>query len=323
MIWKWLIQNIAKVNLKMYLFFLIITSIIWLMMKLSDQYNKTLDIPLNFIEVKEGYMVINHPISSLEIAVSAEGFKMLSFATGNNDPISVSLDKINLKTLSSGFLRGSIATKSLKKAISNQLGVKMSGKNIRPDSIIFILDKIDTVNIPVKLNQKIEVVSGFRLYGSPQIQPDFVNIIGPKHITDTISFISTMPLILKDISAPFEHEIALMSIDKSLKSNTKKVKIKADVVEFIEAETKVPITVYSKVPGLKIKTFPKEIVIKYQVAMPDYNSISDSLFIISVEIDSLTALRNKSLIPKIIKIPDYVEDARLSTNKVDFIILDK
>ena len=323
MIWKWIIQNLAKVNLKTYLFFLAITSVLWLMMKLSDQYNKTIDIPLSFTGTKAGYMIVNHPKKSIRISVSAEGFKMLSLAVGGNDPISISMNDMKLKPYNSSYLKGSIATKSFNKAISNQLNVNMTNKSIEPDSIIFILDKIDTVQVPVLLDNRIEIVPGFRLFGATEIQPARVSVIGPKHITDTLSFVSTLPLVLKDISAPIESKVGLVSENSFLKINPSKVKVKANIVEFIEAETKVPITVFSKVPGLNIKTFPAGITVKYQVAMPDYNSITDSLFVIGVEIDSLTALRNNSLIPKILKVPASIENPRLSIDKVDFIILNK
>ena len=48
-----------------------------------------------------------------------------------------------------------------------------------------------------------------------------------------------------------------------------------------------------------------------------------SQVVIGVEIDSLTALRNNSLIPKILKVPASIENPRLSIDKVDFIILNK
>lgn len=323
MIWKWLIQNLAKLNLKTYLFFLAITSVLWLMMKLSDEYNKTIEIPLTFSDVKAGYIIVNQPAKSISISVSAEGFKMLSFALGRNDPISIPLNMLQIKSMENGYFYGSISTASLKKTISNQLETNMEGKNIKPDSIVFVFDKIDTVNVPVKLQSKIEIIPGFRIYGSPKVSPAVVRVIGPKHITDTLSGVATKPLVLKDISAPFEREISLRHYDDFLKINTNKVKVKMDVVEFIEAEINVPVTVFSKIPNLKVKTFPHDIMVKFQVAMPDYNNITDSLFVVGVEIDSLSALRNTSLIPKIYNYPSYIENPRLTTDKVDFIILDK
>ena len=323
MIWKWLLQNLAKVNLKTYLFFLFITSVLCLMMKLSDQYNKTIDIPLSFSHIKPGYVIVNQPVNTLEISVSAEGFKMISFAVGSNDPIAIPLSLLRLKTMEDGYIRGSISTESLKKTISNQLGTNMTGKSIKPDSIIFIFDKIDSVDVPVNLMSKIDVIPGYRIYGNTEIIPNKVKVIGPKHITDTLKFIETNPLILKDISTPFERDIELKSTHYLLKLSVKKVDVKVNIVEFIEAEIKVPVTVFSTIPGLKVKTFPQEILVKYQVAMPDYRHISDSLFVVGVEIDSLSALRNNSLIPKIYRTPSFVEDARLTVDKVDFIILNK
>jgi len=267
MIWKWLLQNLAKVNLKTYLFFLVITSVLWLMMKLSDQYNKTIDIPLSFSNFKPGYMIVNQPVNTLKISVSAEGFKMISFAVGSNDPIAIPWSLLRLKTMEDGYIRGSISTEALKKTISNQLGTNMTGKNIKPDSIIFVFDKVDSVDVPINLKSKIDVIPGYRIYGNTEIIPNKVRVIGPKHITDTLKFIGTKSLILKDISAPFERDIDLISTNNLLQLSTKKVEVKVNVVEFIEAEIKVPITVSSTIPGLKVKTFPQEILVKYQVAM--------------------------------------------------------
>jgi hypothetical protein len=321
MIWKWILQNITRMNLKAYLFFLVLTSAIWFLMKLSDNYDKSIDVPLRFTDIDQSLILVNNPVSSLSVSVTAEGFKMLAINGKQSKSLKVSLAGLKLHKGADGLFYGRIATRSLRPYITEQLDLGVTGRRFSPDSIDFVFDKRDTVTVPVKMDAAFEILPGFRIYGKPQIIPDKVRLTGPKHYLDTLCCVFTARVELKNLNAPFEKTVQLKSPSPLVKLSGQKVNLKVEIVEFIEAETEVPVRVYSDIPGLRVKTFPQTVKVTYQIAMPDYSKITDSLFEVGVNIDSLAALRNSSLIPKIYHYPDFVENPRLDTDKIDFVII--
>lgn len=292
-------------------------------MKLSDNYNQRLEIQINFSDIPEGKIIIGKSDSTIKISVSGEGYKMLGLSGNAKNALDISLADINLISQDNQTLIGVISTSSLRSTINNQLGVVITEKNIEPEAITVTLDYIDTAIIPIIYNAQIKTTPGFRLYGNAKITPDKTEVIGPHSIIDTIHNIYTQSFILNDINNSFQKEVQLKSPHPTVNLSTKKVEINVEIVEFIEAETEVPIKIISQIPNLQIKTFPSTIKLTYQVAMPDYKYMSDSLFSVVVEIDSLTALRRSTLIPNIIKYPAGIENLKMDTEKIEFIILNK
>ncbi len=322
MIWKWLLQNLARMNLKTYLFFLVLTSAIWFLMQLSDEYSRKIDIPLKF-KAPEGYIITRQSSDKIRVSISAKGYKMISLSDEYKKALVSPLAGLRVTKNGDGLYHIALPASKLVSQVAAQLDMRISRRDISPDTIYFTLDKKSSAKIPVRLGAKMDIVQGFRIYGTPLISPAKIEVTGPKHILDTLSFISTKKIQLKNLNSSFEKEVALSNPSPLLDLSREKVKVKVEIVEFIEAETQVPVSVNTDIPGLKVKVFPPAVKVKYQIAMPDYKKISDTLFTVSVKIDSLAALRNRSLIPVLKRFPPYVENPRLSTDKVDFIIIKK
>jgi YbbR domain-containing protein len=323
MIWKWILQNLARMNLKVYFFFLVLTAFLWLMMKLSDSYSQNLELKLEFIDLPEAYAITHQSDSILKVSVSAEGFKILRISGNVGNTLELSLNDMNLLNHMDGSMSAEIKTALLQPLIKNQLGINISERDIEPSNISVDLDQIDTVYLPVRFTSKLKTKAGFRCYGEPKITPPMIELTGPRHILDTIRFIECKKIQPDELSENFSGQVKLVKPAPQLSMNTKEVEVDIQVVEFIQAESTIPVHVSSNIPKLKVRCFPPKVKVSYQIALPDYEQIEDSMFQIEVQIDSITALRKSSLIPVLKRKPDNIEDIRLSADKIDFIIINK
>ncbi|OIP01359.1 MAG: hypothetical protein AUJ98_04680 [Bacteroidetes bacterium CG2_30_33_31] len=320
MIWKWILQNLSKIDYKTFLFFFVISATIWMLLKLSDKYNQEIEVSLSYSIVGSKLIIINTPENKVKVQASAEGFKMLLISGRQNEKIDIPLNQEDFVKGSDGFYYGSIATKSLNSRISEKLGITISDKMISPDTLYFVLDRLDTAIVPINLVADFDFVSGYRVFGEPKFTPKKITIKGPAHIIDTINFVNTKKLKFSKLMTSQKKTVEIDQPNKLVTISNQKANLNLEVAKYIEGETTVPIRVFSKVEGVNIKTFPATITVKYLVALPDYKKITNAMFTIGVEVDSMQILRSNSLIPRVYKSPEFVEHIKLSTDKVEFII---
>lgn len=320
MIWKWFLQNLGKLDLKVYLFFLVITSFLWLMMKLSDNYNKNIELKISFTEIPSGSSMVSSSDTIIKLYVSAEGYKLISFSGNKNQTIKIPLKSVKFSKYKEKKQIGVINGPTIRSLINSQLDIMISDKNIQPESIKVIIEPLDTVELPVKLDATISTVAGYRPYNEPQLNPAIIKVTGPKSIVDTLKYIQTEPAEFSKLSNSKKQKLNLENPNRLCTLSATETTVNIEIVEFIDAEIEVPIKIISHVPSLQVKTFPSTVKIRYQVAMPDYKLIIPNQFIVTVDIDSLSALRHSSLIPNLIKYPPGIENVKLNTEKIDFII---
>jgi hypothetical protein len=321
MIWKWILQNLSKMDLKVYFVFLIITSGMWLIMKLSDNYNRYVEVEITIVDIPKGQVLLSKSDTVIKVFVSAEGYKLLSITNMMSNEVYIPYNNFDFDRNSNKLIIGTIKSKRLKNLINKQLGIKVTEKSIEPDSISITLDKLRSISLPIKFDADLETTLGFRQYGQPVFNPQNVLVTGPASLVDTIQFINTKRMKFKDLNNSFSKEMILVSPSPLIHLSKNKSLVNVEIVEFVEGEIEVPVQVKTNIPNIKIKTFPSQIKITYQVAMPDYKNIHDSLFLVSVTIDSIAVLQHKKLIPSIIKMPKGIENLRIEPNKLDFIIL--
>ena len=316
-------RYLSKMDLKVYLVCVLIATFIWLMMKLSDEYSKEIDIPIHYTNYPEGMILVNKPVASLKVQVESQGFQMMTVALRNNKQVRIDLSKIELRRTRYKRWVASIPSRYFSSDISTQLGVDPIGSRIKPDSIFFVFDSLITKEFPIKINSKISFVEGNTLWGDLIIEPKKVQVTGPALTVKSLKSISADSLILEHVSEGFSRVLKLKNPNKYLKLNPSNVKVSAKVTKFSEFSSEVPLIIESSVPGLKVKTFPSRVKIIYSIPIPEYGNISDSSFVVVVHIDSLDILKGNHLIPKIMRKPSFVRAAYLNVDKVEFIMLKK
>ncbi len=313
----------SRMDLKVYLVCVLIATFIWLMMKLSEGYSKEIEVPIHFSDFPKGMVLVNKPVAKLKVRVESQGFKMMTVALRNNRRVRIDLAKLELRPTRYRRWVASIPSNLFSYEISSQLGVDQIESNIKPDSIYFVFDSLMSKSIPVKVGSNLSFLEGNTLYQGLKIDPPEVMITGPALAVNKLKFVYADSLILDHIDEDFKKNLKLSTTNKLIKINPSSVDVSGKVAKFSEFSSIVPLYVHTDIPNLKIRTFPAKIKITYSIPIPEYENISDSSFVVSVEVDSMDVLKNNHLIPKIIHQPDFVKSAFLDVDKVEFIILKK
>ena len=101
---------------------------------------------------------------------------------------------------------------------------------------------------------------------------------------------------------------------------TKWAVVEIPVEKFTEVENAVPLRIINAPPGFKIKTFPSEVKLKYNVALSQYNNVKLSDFEVVADYSAAENLNASRLTVKLLKHPSNISQPKLITKKVEFIL---
>ncbi len=261
-----------------FLFSLLISFGLWLLIKLSDDFQTVNQIELRFQNYPVNKVLINKPDSLLQIKTINNGFDVLShllFNSNQSIPINFRYAK-HLKTRD-GVQTYYILSSSLHNQIVDKFNTAEEILNIRPDSLIFTFEKLAAKLLPVKPQLELSLNPRFKQYKSMQISPAKVKVFGPASILKTLDSISTEKIKLEEVNKSIDTLIRLQLSDTKLNIQTKKVKLVIPIEEFTEGKIKLPIQLKSA-KHLNYKIFPADAQLTYQVALKDYSKIKASDF---------------------------------------------
>jgi hypothetical protein len=304
-------------KIRIFLFFLVLSSIIWMLIELSKSYVSPVVFNVEYIDLPSGKWIQKKPISELELAIKAPGFALLKYKVKKRKII-LTLKNIS-RTKSAYYILPNKQIASLNSQFSNEIEVK----SVLRDTIFIEMGIATSKKVPVKPNLEIRYKSGYNLVEKLRISPDTVLISGSKMYVDSIKELTTKLLKLDNVYKNIEVELTLKPPFKSsqIKMSANKVKISGSVDKFTEGTFKIPVKIINVPQGVHITTFPKEIEAIYQSGLSNFSKITKND--ISVSFD-YKQYENDTLItyltPIIEQKSDYIYALKITPAQLEFLI---
>ena len=308
----------SKINIpKSFFSFLLASFLFWLLINLSKEYTTIINYNVDFNELSQEKIFEEKPIQEIPVRVSATGFKLLS-ANFSKRKIVLSADK--LKTKSSGV--NYILPNDQGASIQNQLYSGLQFQRILHDTILLHVSALAIKRIPVIANNEIDFQLGYDLASAIVVQPDSVLLSGPSTLINNITSVQTKKIVLKEVS---ESQIVTIAIEKpseneKIKISSQKVSVAITVDKFTEGEFLVPFEVKNVPRGIQLNTFPKKVKVVFKVSLGNFNKITPTTFKVICDYKSAKDNGLSYLIPEIAVKSSLVQTARLSPNRIDFLI---
>lgn len=300
-----------------FILFSFLSVIFWFMTKLSKEYDSSIKYPVSYINLPSNKLLQEKPSEYIDIRIRATGFKLISSKVS---PRKLTIDASNIygKSLTNYYLLLSQQKLSVQKQLNT--GVKVA--YFIKDSVHFKLGVLNQKKVVVKLISDLLFAEGFELNNSISIQPDSILLTGPKSTLDTISFVSTGLLQKKELNVSINEflDIKEFNPDSNVSAEKDKVLITASVERFTEGSVEVPIKVINIPDGKQINTFPKFVKVTYRIALSNFNKIDSSTFLIECDYDISENNNLPYLIPRLIGSSSMIKNARISPQKIDFLI---
>lgn len=306
-----------KRRIKVFLFILILTSIIWLLVELSKTYKSSATFLVEYKNLPAGKLLQEKPISEIDLAIEAPGFSLLKYKWKKH--------KINLN-LKSTVKRGSsyfLLPNQQLSYLDAQLAGDINVTDVLIDTIFVELGSNKTKKVPVKLNIDLKFKLGYNLIDKININPDSVLITGSEKIIDSIQEINTIELELNEAHKNIESELQLVlpQNKSNFKVSATNVKILAEVDKFTEGKITIPVSFINVPEGIKMNAFPKQIEVIYQAGLSNFNKITSNSFLIVYDYNEyLNDSEIQYLTPQIKQKSEFISSLKINPSKIEFLI---
>lgn len=304
-------------NLIVFCVILSITSIVWVLNALNNEYSTTIDIPIEY-NFPNNFVNTTELPSRFSVTIKGLGYNILKsnfinrFSTYTFDYQDI---KVYLKNdnKNSQYI---LETNKIRKIVQkNYFSNIVTIETIRPDTIFLKLISVSEKIVDIKINANIKTKEQFVVYGKYVVKPDKIKIYGAKEIIDTIDYIETEYIELNDVSESQTISMHLNNI-KGVKLEFKSVEVKFFVEEYTELQTDKEIRVLNVPDSIVLHILPQKCFVKYKVPLKYISTVNTKTINIFVDYKKIDPVGSKievdhdslpSNILSISVIPDYVD----------------
>ena len=173
--------------------------------------------------------------------------------------------------------------------------------------------------MPLNLNFR----ENYEQYGSFKISPNTIDVFGPSHILDTLSFVYTNVLNRNDIVQSINSILKIRLPNKLLSTKDSDINVIQEVARFTQISRLIPIKLENVPKGKELRIKPSEVELSYWVAMQDVDKINSSDFVIYCDYNEVDMTENAILNVFIdeSKTPSVVQKVKYHPSTVEFIKL--
>lgn len=312
----------AKFNqrLVIFIFFLIVSTVIWYLSKLSHEYSTTLAYPIRYESLPRGKVLVGDPPRKIQLKVKAFGYTLLKCKiSAALSPIELDLNKHLSHSFEGSKSRDFILTYRLRNGVAKQLGNEIMLEGIEPDTLN--IELADMVDKKVQVQPMIETdfEQQYMLSGDLTIDPQEVIISGPKSVIDTIKIVKTKGLKFKKLNQKVSKKLSLIPINQ-VSYSSRSVMLTIPVEKYTEITVKVPVDVENQPDSVRMIFIPKTTDVKCNVVLSKYFTLKPNMFKVVVDYSLISNSLNKKLKVKLVTVPEFVSLVDFSPKYVEYII---
>jgi len=317
----------SKKNLRVFVICLLISSIAWGFIKISDDYIVDFEVPVLFYNASQGETISSQSHQHVTYKLQANGIKILANRLLPRMDI-LSMDVRQAPRITRNDQSWAYFTNNqLRLAISEFFPGGQGIVSVFPDTVFVLLGKASERKVPVRVNSDLSFRKDFGLVGNIAAYPDSIYIKGPKHVVDTIGFIQTEVLKLEDLSAGINTQLQLSNPASGslIHLSASTVMVSLAVEEFTETVVDLPVKVryeegYQERP-LNIKLFPERVRVVCLIPLGAFASFDQK----SLEAYVLVTSKIREFPSLEVRVESFIPDVKIQSilpSLVEAIILE-
>lgn len=298
-----------------FFFFLVLSTIFWLMTALNETYEREIGVPAYLVNIPKNVVVTSDMEDTVRVTVRDKGFALLAYTYGEGiRPINVNFQSVI--TRQSGY--GVVSSQELMKMINQRFSGSSKIVQVKPDRLDFHYNYGLSRQVSVKMSG--HVVPGKSFYlARTRFWPEKVTVYGSKQALDSLRFVKTVPINITNFNDTVLRTVALETI-KGVKivPNTVRIGLYPDILT--EENIEVPITAINMPEGKVLRTFPQRVTVNFIVGASMFRSISPEQFAVVVDYNEIIDHPSDKCSIHLRETPQGVRNARLKMTQVDYLI---
>ena len=299
-----------------FLVFLVISTTLWLFVKLSEDYTTQVAFRMQFDDVPTDKW-FSSPEQTAKLSLTTDGFHTLRYKMMREQKrvVGISLAEVPYR-LESGNTY-SFSSLYVTERVAELLNVTATDLTMNDAMVYFNLDPLKSKVVPVGLKSDIRPQRQYGVYGIPVLEPSSITVYGPADVVDTLKSVTTQLLNKSNVSEGFTEMVPLDLLDGIIRSEVTAVSATVQVEKFTEADVAVPVAQPDKV---HVRFFPETVTVKCLTAIKDYPNLTPDLFRVEVDKTQLKDLQ-PLLDVKLVSWPQYVQVLNTTPEKVEYLIV--
>lgn len=301
----------------MLVLFIALSSLFWILIKLSREYTDIVQVNLNYINLPKDKMLQGEVPEKIDVFVKDYGFNLIKYQLFKKS-ITVDLTSVKKKKGDLYFIDTDALAKQIKKQLSSEIEIS----DIEPDTLFFHFAVSRSKQVPVMPDLELSYQMGYQLLGALEIDPKAVTVSGPEDVIDTIYQVYTEKKQLSDLNTNIDISVMLkkMPVSSNIAYSVDRVKIRGRVEKFTEEKFEIPFEIRNIPDNHTLQTFPDKVEVVFKVGITDYNKIDKNDFLVVCDYKKTADNGLNYLIPEVIKKPNIVSEVRVLPETIDFFI---
>jgi len=299
-----------------FLFFLLLTTILAILSKLSKEYTKIYTLPVTVKDTPIDKVVTTIQPAVLEVSTRLSGFALVANQFSDFEfPIPFSqLEKTTSKQYQYILEEHPL---EINKAISGVAEITA----ISPKQLSIQIDSLASKEVPVITALMTQYKKGYGPKGDGVVNPSTVRVVGPKTYIDSITAVTTTPKELTEVSQNIELQLGIdsLALHKEVNVSLYEVAYSQEVVKFTEGSFSIPVKLINT-NDTDVKIFPKTVDIYFTVPIDVYESITATDFEVVCDFNKHNE-QDDFIALDIKKSPTEVKNIRLATKQIKYIVV--
>jgi len=318
---NFLVRNLQKLksffftkDILSFLLFLALSSTFWFVHALGKERETNIVVPIRYVGIPINVSITNSPPSEISLNIKDQGLRLFDYSKRHITPLTIDLSRVF-------YQKGEILITPdlLSGRIRRYLKPTTSILDIQPDSILIQYEKLGVKSVPIKLISKIELANQYMLSNNIQLDPDIVTVFGPKRVLDTIKFVRTDLLELKNLNDTSYFRCKLKPI-KSVRFSVKHTKVSVFIEPFTERKVQIPVTAVNCPEHMSIRTFPTFVNATYTVGLSQFYTLAPKDIEVYLDFNDLKLSKQSKQILKVKNNTTHISNIRISPLEVEFIL---
>lgn len=312
----WLLRGNNRVKI----FFLIISIILWMLIKLSKQgYVNSIRFPVKYENLPSGKILMNTPPEFIRLQMQASGFTLLKYSLVSYKDLRVDLE--NVLPLKNGmyYWLPNLDMRDLEAQFSEDATIL----DISPDTVFFNFAREETRMIPIIPKIKLEQGSGLSLYHDPKLIPDSIEVRGPIKVLDEIHFVETESFTVPAQSGDSIRTTISLKLPEreNVIYGNSEVLAKLQLTRITEETIEIPIQIINVPDSLNLELFPSSTKLTYRVALRDFHRVRPEDFAVTANYGALQKnSETRFLTLTVEEFPQIIRQVDLDPKRVEYII---
>lgn len=302
-------------------FFLLTSTTLWLLNKLSHTYTTEISAKILLIEGRHvGVMLTDGKVSPVRLRVRAIGYDIMQYLLFSSKIFKVDLGLLRYFEVAGG--RSALPVGQIRSAVAQQLSPSLDLQAILPDSIYFHLSPVASRKVPIRADCRIEYLPQYMQQGGAKLEPDSVIVNGPQSVVDAVAEIVTEPVKKAKVISNFSGKVLLKTPPQTFLSH-EQTSYRISVQRVTQITRELPIHLISAPDSLHVELIPARALVSFSVATEEYHRLKQDEQYLTAYYSELPQSISGQVRVNLSKPPAYVLSASIKPAFVSVIVKQK